>query len=207
MLAEVDRNDGTRFNFDVPDVLAPAPSGRAKCRGCGRPIAKGELRFGESFANPYAEGEAQSWFHVPCAALMRPERLLPVLDAAGQIDDREWLRTTAEFGVAHHRLPRLAGIERASSGRATCRSCREPIAKDSYRLRLQMFEEGRVNPIGTIHLTCAGAYFGTRDLIDRLAKLAPELDAGTLAKVGDLVRAAPLAKAEAPRDAGERKSG
>jgi len=41
----------------MPDVLQPAPTGRAKCRGCAKPMTKGELRFGESVANPFAEGE------------------------------------------------------------------------------------------------------------------------------------------------------
>ena len=39
-------------------VIEPASSGRAKCRGCGRAIAKGELRLGERLPNPFTdEGE------------------------------------------------------------------------------------------------------------------------------------------------------
>ena len=34
-----------------------------KCRGCGRPIARGELRFGERLPNAFAEGEMTVWFH------------------------------------------------------------------------------------------------------------------------------------------------
>jgi hypothetical protein len=48
----------------VPHVIEPASSGRAKCRGCDRPIAKGELRFGERQPNAFGEGEMTLWFHL-----------------------------------------------------------------------------------------------------------------------------------------------
>ena len=38
-------------------LIEPAASGRAKCRGCQRPIQKDELRFGERVPNPFADGE------------------------------------------------------------------------------------------------------------------------------------------------------
>ena len=160
----------------MPDSIQAAPTGRAKCKGCGNVIAKGELRFGEVGPNSYGEGEATSWFHLHCAALMRPEKLLPVLEAASDsIEERSWLESTARFGNEHHRLPRLVRAERASSGRAHCRSCRELIAKGDWRFVLQMFEEGRPNPIGTIHASCAEAYFGTADVLARARRLTPDL--------------------------------
>ena len=171
-----DRASAARFNFVVPDVIEPSPSGRAKCRGCGRVIEKATLRFGESLPNPYAEGEALFWFHLPCAAMMRPEKVLALADASvAVIPENDELRRLATFGVAHRRLPRLAGAERASSGRAHCRHCRELIPKGEFRLRLQMFEEGRMTPIGTIHASCAEPYFGTRDILERVVRLTPEL--------------------------------
>jgi hypothetical protein len=166
----------------VPDSIQAAPTGRAKCRGCGNAIAKTELRFGETGPNSYGEGEATSWFHLACAALMRPDKLLPVLEAfAEPLDERAWLEETARFGVEHHRLPRLVRGERASSGRAHCRSCRELITKGEWRFVLQMFEEGRPNPIGTIHVSCAEAYFGTADVLGRAQRLTPDLDDADLA--------------------------
>ena len=42
----------------MPHVIEAAPTGRAKCRGCGRAIARGELRFGERLPNAYGEGIA-----------------------------------------------------------------------------------------------------------------------------------------------------
>jgi len=161
----------------VPDVIQRASSGRAKCRGCTQAIAKGELRFGESLQNAYAEGEALYWFHLYCAAAMRPEKFLPVLEQSSEpVDQREELLRTAELGVTHHRLPRLLRAERAPSGRAHCRSCRELIEKGEWRLSLQMFEETRFAPIGSIHIGCSEAYFGTSELLDRIRRLTPGLD-------------------------------
>jgi hypothetical protein len=165
----------------VPDSIQPAPTGRAKCRGCGNTIAKAELRFGETGPNSFGEGEATSWFHLACAALMRPEKLLPVLEASSdEQPERAWLLETARSGIEHHRLPRLVRVERASSGRAHCRSCRELIAKGDWRFALQMFEEGRPTPIGTIHASCAEAYFGTADVLARAQRLTPDLSEADL---------------------------
>jgi hypothetical protein len=166
----------------VPDSIQAAPTGRAKCRGCGGAIAKGELRFGETGPNSYGEGEATSWFHVTCGALMRPEKFLPVLEASSEVTaERDWLLQAARQGVELERLPRLTRVERASSGRATCRSCRELIAKGEWRFVLQMFEEGRPSPIGTIHASCAQAYFGTSDVFGRARRLTPDLGEDDLA--------------------------
>jgi hypothetical protein len=160
----------------VADSIQAAPTGRAKCRGCGKGIAKGELRFGETGPNSYGEGEATTWFHLACAALMRPEKALPVVEAGeADLPERDWLLETARVGIAHERLPRLVRVERASSGRAHCRSCRELIGKGDWRFALQMFEEGRPSPIGTIHAQCAEAYFGTADVWERARRLTPEL--------------------------------
>lgn len=171
----------------VPDSIQAAPTGRAKCRGCGKAIAKGELRFGETGPNSFGEGEATNWFHLGCASLMRPEKLLPVLEAsADDVPERAWLLDAARFGEQHRRLPRLVRAERASSGRAHCRSCRELIDKGDWRFALQMFEEGRANPIGTIHVSCAEAYFGTADVLARARRLTPDL---TDADVAELSKA------------------
>jgi hypothetical protein len=65
-------------------------------------------------------------------------------------------------------LVRIDGAERAKSGQATCRHCRERIERDAWRIRLVYFEEGRFIPGGTIHLTCAPAYFETTDLLEHV---------------------------------------
>ncbi|HXK10207.1 MAG TPA: hypothetical protein VMT70_11220 [Vicinamibacteria bacterium] len=157
-------------------VIEAAATGRAKCRGCGGGIAGGELRFGERLPNPFAEGEMTHWFHLDCASLKRPEPFLETLAAWGQpLDGRERLESEAKLGLAHRRLPRVDGAERASSGRAQCRSCREPIVKDAWRIRLVFYEEGRFTPSGYVHPRCARAYFDTADVLPRVRRFAPDL--------------------------------
>lgn len=190
----LDRPRKTLFNSFVADVLELASSGRAKCRGCGRAIAKGELRFGESLPNSFGEGDALYWFHPVCAACMRPEKFGALASAfEGTIDDRDWLLRTAEFGAAHRRLPRLGRAERASSGRAHCRQCRDLIAKGVFRFALQMFEEGRMSPIGYIHVACAEPYFGTRDIMGRVRRLTPDLSDEDTREIETTLRDAPAA--------------
>jgi hypothetical protein len=196
----------------MPDVLELDKTGRAKCRGCGKLLQKGELRFGESVPNPFAEGESHRLFHLTCAAFMRPEKLLPVLDAyEAELPDRDEVRSTTETSLAHRRLPRLLRAERASSSRARCRSCKEPIDKGSFRLALQLFEEDmRPVPIGFIHPSCAEAYFGTSSathaasVMDRIAYLSPELSDDDRAELASaLSRPGPgLAKAGTNDDSG-----
>jgi hypothetical protein len=159
----------------VPDEISPAPSARAKCRGCGRAVQKGELRFGEADANPFGEGETFRWFHLDCAALRRPERFGPALDAAADIPDRDALGALVQSGLDHPRLVRLAGSGRAPSGRAHCRHCRETIDKGALRVALEFWEEGRFSPGGFLHAACASGYFETRDFFERLKKLTPDL--------------------------------
>ena len=162
----------------MPHVFELASTGRAKCRGCGEPIARGELRFGERLANPFADNrEMTLWFHPVCAAYKRGESLLEALaDPSAIVAERETLERIAREGSAYQRLPRIDGAERAPSGQATCRSCREPIVRGSWRIRLAFFEEGRFSPGGYVHLDCRKAYFETDDILDRLLQFSPALD-------------------------------
>ncbi len=150
----------------MPHVFEPAASGRSKCRGCGRALEKGEIRFGEHLPNPFADGaEMTLWFHPLCAAYKRPEAILAALGEA-PAGDREALEKAAQASLAQHRLQRVDGIERAR-GQATCRQCREPIPRGEWRVRLVFFEEGRFNPSGFIHLGCAREYLEGADMAER----------------------------------------
>ena len=163
----------------MPHVIEPATSGRSQCRGCGRKIERGELRFGERRENDFGEGEMTLWFHPLCAAYKRPEALLELL-ATQSVESAEDLRVAAQRGVDHERLPRLSGAERSPTGRASCRSCRKPIEKDAWRLTLSFFEEIRFNAGGFIHAGCAQEYFGTTEIMDRVRYFNPELTAEEL---------------------------
>jgi hypothetical protein len=160
-------------------VFEPAASGRAKCRGCAERIERGMLRFGERVPNAYAEGEGELttlWYHPLCAAYKRPEALLEALPGAPpELADRERLEQAARTTAAHHRLPRIDGAERAASGQAKCRQCREPIAKGTWRIRLVFYEDGRFGPGGFLHLDCGDTYFEGHPTADALLHFSRDL--------------------------------
>lgn len=151
----------------MPHVFETAPTGRATCRGCGRAIAKGDVRFGERLPNPFREGDMTLWFHPTCAAYKRPEAILERLPES-TLEDRETLIDLAERSLGHRRLPRLDRAARAPSGRARCRACRELIEKGAWRVALVYYEEGRFEPSGFIHVTCVERYVETADVWDRV---------------------------------------
>jgi hypothetical protein len=154
-------------------VIEAAPTGRAKCRGCGQAIAAKDLRFGEKRPNPFGEGEAINWFHLECAAYKRPGPFLETLATTTEaIGDRERLTAEAKLGVTHERLPRVNGAERSPSGRAACRHCRRHIDKGAWRISLAFYEEGMFQPAGFLHVPCAAEYLGTRDVLPRIARFS-----------------------------------
>lgn len=161
-------------------TIEPAASGRAKCRGCGQPIAKGELRLGARLPNPFDEAkELTLWFHLLCAAYVRPEPLLEAAkDTEEELADRKKLEVEAKRSLENRRLPRLRGAERARTGRSSCRSCRETIPKDTWRLALMFYDEveGRFSPGGFLHVKCAKEYFGTAAVLPRLKHFTPTLE-------------------------------
>ncbi|MEO0813130.1 MAG: hypothetical protein AAFY60_09730 [Myxococcota bacterium] len=147
-------------------MLEAATSGRAKCRACGETLRKGELRFGERVPNPFGEGEATYWFHPWCAAARRPEVFLELEPIPDELEDPQALHTLAVLGQEHHRLARVERVELAASGRAKCRECQEKIEKGAPRLALTIWEDGRFNPMGFIHASCALDYFGTTESLE-----------------------------------------
>lgn len=116
------------------------------------------------------------WFHPLCAAYKRPEPLLEALaETPENVPNREGLEHTARTSLAHRRLPRIDGAERAPGGQAMCRSCRQPIPRGSWRIRLVFYEEGRFSPGGFVHLDCRKAYFETDDVLEHLLHFSPAL--------------------------------
>lgn len=179
----------------MPHIIEAASSGRAKCRGCDRKISKDELRFGERQPNAFGEGEMTLWFHLTCAAYKRPEAFLEGIAASpagGVAEGTGALAEAARFGIAHRRVPRINGADRAPTARARCRQCKELIDKGAWRVGIVFFEEYRFSPGGYIHASCASPYFETTAVLDRIAHFSPGLDAGELA---DLERAMSAAHA------------
>ena len=119
------------------------------------------------------------WLHPACAAYKRPEPLLQALgETLVDVPERNRLEEAARSGVAHRRLPRIDGAERAPSSQAKCRHCHEPIARGAWRIRLAYWEEGRFSAGGYVHLECRKAYFEIDDVLDRLLHFSPDLSDG-----------------------------
>lgn len=172
----------------MPDVIEAASSGRAKCRACQQKIAKGELRFGAKVPNPFGDGEATHYYHLICAADRRPEPFRETLAATElEVPDRAELERVSQLGIDHRRLPRAARAERAASGRAQCRHCREPIGKGDLRIALEYVEDGMVSGGGFIHLGCTQDYFGTTELRARLERMSPKLEAADREELGKVL--------------------
>jgi len=119
------------------------------------------------------------WFHPACAAYKRPEPLLQCLrETSVEAPNREQLESIASRSLAHRRLPRIDGAERAATAKAKCRHCREPIERGSWRIRLTFYQEGLFSPGGFIHLNCRAAYFETDDVADQVLHFSSDLNAG-----------------------------
>ena len=176
----------------MPHVFESAPTGRSKCRGCGVAIARGELRFGERLPNPFAEGEMTQWFHPLCAAYKRPEAVLEALpEASAAVPNGSDLEEIARRGVAHPRLQRIDGAERAPTGQAKCRHCHEPIERGTWRIRLVFREEGQFAPGGFVHLACHAAYFETGDVEGPLLHFSISLSETDREELKHALRGAP----------------
>ena len=170
-------------------TIEVAKSGRAGCRTCRNPIAKGELRFGEESANAFGEPGDMSyrWHHPKCAATKLPDELKSALATfEGEIPDREELDTLMAEAVAN-KPPPFPYADRAPTGRARCQACGEAIAKGALRVAIERELDrgmGATKGAGYLHPACAAAYIeeqgGTHE------KLTTELRANTRLPEADL---------------------
>jgi hypothetical protein len=134
------------------------------------------VRFGERLPNPFAEGEMTLWFHLVCAAYKRPDSFLETLkEANANVPDRTSLEEKANTSLTHRRLPRIDGAERSPTAQAKCRSCKQPIEKGAWRIRLVFFEEGMFSPGGFVHSHCRTEYFETNSVTDRVVHFSVNL--------------------------------
>jgi hypothetical protein len=147
-------------------MIEVAKSGRAACRTCKKNIEKGELRFGEEFANQFSTtGEpSYRWHHLACAAQKLPVELAGALDAyAGDVPDRAALEATMAGGLAKA-AAKPAGFpyaDRAPTGRARCLQCSTAIEKDSLRVAIEReLDTGRMvtRGAGYLHPRCVAAH-------------------------------------------------
>jgi hypothetical protein len=95
-------------------------------------------------------------------------------------------------------------IEPAASARAKCRGgseriaagdlrhCRPKIDKGAWRIPLVFWEDGRFSPAGFVRLPCTAAYFGTTDVVARLARFSPGLTGADLSEIqAELLKPSP----------------
>ncbi len=175
----------------MPHLIEPASSGRSRCRGCQQKIEKDRLRLGVAVPNPFGDGETHHYYHLLCGALRQPEAFLEVadsdLEAASSNEETsleiEKCGEHAKMSQQHRRLRRLVRAERASSGRARCRHCRETIDKGSYRFALEIVDDGMANAAGFVHVTCAPDYVGTTNYMMELVAPRSELHQDELEEV------------------------
>jgi hypothetical protein len=147
----------------MPNRVEIAPSGRAACRGCKQAIAKGLPRFAEEAANQFSDegGVSYRYWHLRCAApKMANELAAALVGFEGGIEDRPALDAL----IAQHLRPESPYAERASSGRAKCRTCDETIKKGELRVAFERVFSLVERPMGPqkgaayTHPKCLGRY-------------------------------------------------
>jgi poly [ADP-ribose] polymerase len=155
----------------VAHVIEEAKSGRAGCRTCRKPIAKGELRFGEEVESQFADGGETTyrWHHLACAAGAKTDALREALaqslvsisaEARAELD-----RQMAEADAK--RPPPYPHADKAPSGRARCQACGENLAKGELRVAFERdIERGMsvMKGAGYLHPRCAAAHFEEQGL-------------------------------------------
>lgn len=148
-------------------TIEEAKSGRASCRTCRKPIAKGELRFGEEVENQFADGGETTyrWHHLACAAGSKTDELRSALAAseAAPVISAE-LRAELDVLMSNadaKKPPPFPHADKAPTGRAKCQGCGEGIPKGDIRVAVEReIERGMTvtKGAGYLHPKCAAAY-------------------------------------------------
>jgi len=167
-------------------TIEVAKSGRAGCRACKTPIQKGELRFGEEVPNAFsASGEmSYQWYHLPCAALKKPTQLRQALAAfTGEVPGKADLEKTIDESAKKQKPSTFPYAERASTGRARCQACQQPIEKGSLRVAVEREVETAsftTKGAGYLHPKCAKAQLQDPELLAKIKANTLSLDAAGL---------------------------
>ena len=124
----------------MANVIEEAKSGRASCRTCRKPIAKGELRLGVETQTQFSDTPSMQWHHLPCAADKLPAELRAALaEYPGEVPNR------AELDAALEQADKKAAAkpaghpyaDHAPTGRAKCMECGEPLEKGAFRIAVE----------------------------------------------------------------------
>jgi poly [ADP-ribose] polymerase len=163
----------------MPHIIEVAKSGRAGCRTCRKPIAKGELRFGEEVENQFGDAGdmAYRWHHMTCAAASKTDELRATLASPpeGTPPVPDELRAEIDRAMAEaeaKKPPPYPHADKAPTGRARCQGCGENIPKGDLRVAFERdIERGMTmtKGAGYLHPKCAAAYIeqngGTHDAL------------------------------------------
>jgi hypothetical protein len=184
----------------MPHRVEIAPSGRASCRGCKKPISKGTPRFAEETPNQFSDegGMTYRYWHLSCAAAKLANELGAALAAFdGIVDDR----ASIDALVSEHWRPESPYVDRASTGRAKCRACDETIKKGELRVAFERVFESPMGPqkgAAYAHPQCVGKYLDherergreapEREEVIRLILAHSKLPAGDLEGVVSTMR-------------------
>jgi poly [ADP-ribose] polymerase len=157
----------------MPNVIEEAKSGRASCRTCRKPIAKGELRLGVEAQTQFSDAPSLQWHHLLCAAGKLPAELKAALaEYAGDVPNR------AEIDAAMEQSAKKAAakpsahpfVDQAPTGRAKCMQCEQPIDKGSFRVAVEReLEIGGTATRGT-------GYLHPRCVVENLENVGGSLD-------------------------------
>src|SRR4051812_42892107 len=124
----------------MANVIEEAKSGRASCRTCKKPIAKGELRLGVETTTQFSDTPSMQWHHLLCAAGKLPAELKEAMASySGTIPNQAELdKAMADALKKGHAKPGgYPFADRAPTGRAKCMQCEEVIAKDTFRVAVE----------------------------------------------------------------------
>ena len=144
--------------------IEEAKSGRASCRTCKKPIAKGELRLGVEAANAFGDQPSMHWHHLTCAASKLPKELEEAMKSySGEIANKAELEQQMADAIAkgHAKPGGLPYADRAPTGRARCMQCQTAIAKDALRVAVEREIEVGMQvqtSAGYLHPACVPAY-------------------------------------------------
>jgi len=142
--------------------LEVSPSGRAACRGCKNPVAKGDLRFAESYVLPGSDQPGHRYWHLECAAKKLAGPLQEALAAyEGEVPNRAALDALIAAAPKKAKDRPLPHADRAPTGRAKCMQCQEPLEKGALRIGVERELEMGANvtkSAGYLHPGCAFAW-------------------------------------------------
>lgn len=164
--------DATAESELAPYLIESARSSRSRCRTCKRKIEKGKLRLGILLAGPFGTGYL--WHHLTCAARRRIEDVEAAYKQPAfeqELDVPPLAALQALRGKSEKRREQRKDppyVERAPTGRSTCKHCGKAIDKDALRVVLArevaFGSQVRSGPIN-VHPECVAAELDEEDCV------------------------------------------